>query len=111
MIRKLPESIKEGDVLAKDILSGKGLTVLKKGTVLDNKFIEKIKKLLANSSGLADDGIFVEGDRAVSREIMDMELASLEKRFETSKDDKFMRDIKEIIKSAIIKNYGGEEPV
>ena len=109
MIRKLADGIIEGDVLAKDILSSKGLTVLRKGTVLDNKFIEKIKKLSDNPGGLADDGIYVEGDRGASREIIEKEIALLEKRFEASKDDRLMCDIKEIIKKAIIKNYGGEE--
>ncbi len=39
------ENLKAGDVLAKDIIYGKGITVFKKGAVLTDKFIGNIKKI------------------------------------------------------------------
>ena len=38
------DKLKIGDVLAKDIVSEKGITILKKGTELTDKFIANIKK-------------------------------------------------------------------
>lgn len=109
MIKKLPENLASGDVLAKDITSANGITVLKKGIALDGKLIEKIKKMASSQPGLADSSIYVSGEKAADMETIKKELESLEKRFELSKDDALMQEIKEIIKEAIIKNYGGGE--
>ena len=108
------ENLQTGDILAKDIISDKGITVLRKGTVLTAKFIESIKKINADSTGAADNYIFIEGmDNTLAendienKEKMKNELLLLEKRFQYSRDDKFMKEIKEIIKNVITKNYGG----
>ncbi len=103
------ENLKEGDVLSKDILSAKGPVALKEGTVLNKKFIEKIKDLLSRSSGLEDSYIFIEGDREVSKENIKKDLSALEKRFEGTENDDFMNNIKEIIKSVILKDLDGSE--
>ncbi len=108
------ENLQTGDILSKDIISGKGITVLKKGTVLTDKFIENIKKINADSTGATDNYIFIEGtddtraeDDMENKEKMEKELSLLEKRFQRSEKDEFMAEIKEIIKNVIIKNYGG----
>ncbi len=114
MKKVTPENLKAGDTLAKDIISNKGITVLKKGTVLTAKFIESIKKINVDSTGAADNYISIEGtddtkaeDDTENKEKMKNELLLLEKRFQYSRDDKFMKEIKEIIKNVITKNYGG----
>ena len=108
------ENLKAGDILAKDIISGKGITVLKKGTVLTDKFIGNIKKITADSTGASDSYIFIEGPAGAetendteNKEKMEKELSLLEKRFLHAESGKFMEEIKEIIKNVIIKNYGG----
>jgi hypothetical protein len=62
------ENLKAGDILAKDIISGKGITVLKKGTVLTDKFIGNIKKITAESTGASDNYIFIEGTSGAESE-------------------------------------------
>ncbi len=108
------EKLKSGDILAKDIISGKGITILKKGTVITDKFIENIKKINADFTKDEENLIFIEDTDGVSPENalqniekMEKELASLEKRFERADENEFMQKIKEIIKNVIIKNYGG----
>ena len=114
MKKVTPENLQAGDILSKDIISGKGITVLRKGTVLTNKFIGNIKKINADSTGATDNYIFIEGtgdtraeNYKENKEEMEKELSSLEKRFQRSEKDEFMTEIKEIIKNVIIKNYGG----
>ncbi|MDA8158837.1 MAG: hypothetical protein M0034_06610 [Deltaproteobacteria bacterium] len=108
------ENLKAGDILAKDIISGKEITVLKKGMVLTDKFIGNIKKITAESTGASDNYIFIEGTSGAesendteNKEKMEKELSLLEKRFLRAESGKFMEEIKEIIKNVIIKNYGG----
>ena len=114
MKKTAAENLKAGDVLAKDIISGRGITVLKKGTVLTDKFIGNIKKITADSTGASDNYIFIEGTAGSqtendieNKEKMEKELSLLEKRFLRAESGKFMEEIKEIIKNVIIKNYGG----
>ena len=108
------ENLKAGDILAKDIISGKGITVLKKGTILTDKFIGNIKKITAESTGALDNYIFIDGTAGAetendteNKEKMEKELSLLEKRFLRAESGKFMKEIKEIIKNVIIKNYSG----
>ena len=108
------ENLKAGDILAKDIISGKGITVLKKGTVLTDKFIGNIKKITADSTGTEDNYIFIEGTAGAetendskNKEKMEKELSSLEERFLHAESGEFMKEIKEIIKNVILKNCGG----
>ncbi|MHB8231614.1 MAG: hypothetical protein ACYDDB_01760 [bacterium] len=108
------EDLKAGDILAKDIISVKGLMVLKKGAVLTDKFIENIKKLNSDSAVLSENYIFIEGNDNTAaensienKEKIEKELSLLEKRFQYAENDEFMEEIKEIIKNVIIKNYGG----
>lgn len=114
MKKTAAENLKAGDILAKDIISGKGITVLKKGTVLTDKFIRNIKKMTADSAGVSDSYIFIEEtagsqteNAQENKEKMEKELSLLEKRFMHAESGKFMKEIKEIIKNVIIKNYGG----
>ena len=114
MKKVMPENLQAGDILSKDIISGKGITVLKKGTVLTDKFIGNIKKINADSTRATDNYIFIEGTNDILAEDdienklkMEKELSLLEKRFQRSEKDEFMTEIKEIIKNVVIKNYGG----
>ena len=114
MKKTAAENLKAGDILAKDIISGKGITVLKKGTVLTDKFIGNIKKIIADSTEASDNYIFIEGTAGSqtendieNKEKMEKELSLLEKRFLHAESGEFMKEIKEIIKNVIIKNYGG----
>ncbi len=106
MKKILIKSVKKGDVLAEDIISGNGLTILKKGVALNENIIERIKRLTLIDSGLEGNYIFIEENSVGNKEDMDKELFLLAKRFEDTDGDGFMRGIKEIIKSAILKNYG-----
>ena len=106
MKKILIESVKKGDVLAMDIISGNGLTALKKGVTLDENIIERIKRLTLIDSGFEGNYIFIEENYTGNEEDMEKELSMLAKRFENIDGDGFMRGIKEIIKSAILKNYG-----
>jgi predicted ribosome quality control (RQC) complex YloA/Tae2 family protein len=115
MKRILADKLKAGDMLAKDILSDKGMPILKKGAVLTDKFIENIKKLNSHSSAIAENYVFIEENGGTNeescienKEEMKNELALLEKRFQDTENDEAMVQIKEIIKSVIIKNYGGD---
>ena len=112
------ENLKTGDILARDIVSNKGLTVLKKGVVLTHKFIENIKKLNSDSAvlseNLSENYIFIEENDSAqtknsieNKEKKEKELSLLEKRFRCAGNDELMKKIKEIIKNVIIKNNGG----
>lgn len=110
------DKLKAGDVLAKDIVSRKGITILKKGTELTDKFIENIKKISGEYSSPEEMHIFIEGtgrDREKDNEIsvenkekMEKEIASLEKRFKNVEGYEYMEEIKDAIKNQIIKFYG-----
>ena len=110
------DKLKAGDVLAKDIVSEKGITVLKKGTELTDKFIENIKKISGEYSSPEEMHIFIEGigrdqekDNKISvenKEKMEKEIASLEKRFKNDDGYEYMEEIKDAIKNQIIKFYG-----
>ncbi len=110
------DKLKAGDVLAKDIVSEKGITVLKKGTELTDKFIENIKKISGEYSSPEEMHIFIEGtgrdrekDNKISvenKEKMEKEIASLEKRFKNIEGYEYMEEIKDAIKNQIIKFYG-----
>ncbi len=110
------DKLKAGDVLAKDIVSEKGITVLKKGTELTDKFIENIKKISGEYSSPEEMHIFIEGtgrdqekDNKISvenKEKMEKEIASLEKRFKNIEGYEYMKEIKDAIKNQIIKFYG-----
>ena len=108
------ENLKIGYILAKDIVSDKGSTVLKKGTVLTDKFIKNIKKINSESTKTGENYIFIEETDDIkaesdveNKEKMEKDLSLLERRFQFSENDEFMKKIKEIIKNVIIKNYGG----
>ena len=110
------DKLKAGDVLAKDIVSRKGITILKKGTELTDKFIENIKKISGEYSSPEEMHIFIEGtgrdqekDNEISiknKEKMEKEIASLEKRFKNDDGYEYMEEIKDAIKNQIIKFYG-----
>ncbi len=106
MKKILIENVKKGDVLAKDIISGNNLTALKKGVTLDENIIKRIKRLTLINSGFEGNYIFIEENSAGNEKNIEKELSLLAKRFEDIDGDGFMRGIKEIIKSAILKNYG-----
>ncbi|MHB1697357.1 MAG: hypothetical protein ACYCSQ_04560 [bacterium] len=108
------DNLKTGDILAKDIVSDKGLTVLKKGAVLTNKLIENIKRLDSDSTGVSESYIFIEGNGNTqpknseeNKEKTEKELSLLEKRFQYIGNNELMEEIKEIIKNVIIINNGG----
>ncbi|MGC8554939.1 MAG: hypothetical protein ACP5NA_05575 [Candidatus Acidulodesulfobacterium sp.] len=110
------DKLKVGDVLAKDIISKKGITILKKGTELSDKFIANIKKISAEYSLPEEMYIFIEGtgsgsekDNKISgenKEEMEKEIESLEKRFKNIEGYEYTEDIKDAIKNQIIKFYG-----
>ena len=85
------DKLKAGDVLAKDIVSEKGITVLKKGTELTAKFIANIKKISGEYLSSEEMHVFIEGTDSdpekynkislENKEKMEKEIASLEKRF------------------------------
>ena len=110
------EKLKAGDVLAKDLVSGKGITILKKGTELTGKFIANITKISGEYSSPEEMYIFIEGtgsghekDNKISvenKEKMEKEIASLEKRFKNVEGYEYMEEIKDAIKNQIIKFYG-----
>ena len=110
------DKLNAGDILAKDIVSKKGITILKKGTELSAKFIANIKKISAEYSSPEEMYIFIEGtgcgsekDDKISiesKEKMEKETASLEKRFKNVEGYEYMEEIKDAIKEQIIKFYG-----
>ena len=109
------DKLKAGDVLAKDIVSKKGITILKKGTELTDKFIANIKKISGEYSSPEEMHIFIEvtgrdpeKDNKISaenKEKMEKETASLEKRFKNVEGYEYMEEIKDAIKNQIIKFY------
>ena len=110
------DKLKAGDVLAKDIVSQKGITILKKGTELTDKFIANIKKISGEYSSPEEMYVFIEGtgrnhgkDNKISienKEKMEKEITSLEKRFKNVDGYEYMEEIKDAIKNQIIKFYG-----
>ncbi len=98
-------------MLAKDVVSPKGIIILKKGTELTDKFINNIKKISDESPSAAGNYIFIEGNDGESEKgnnkEMEEEIASLEKRFKKVERYEYMGEIKETIKDQIIKFYGG----
>ena len=109
------DKLKAGDVLAKDIVSKKGITILKKGTELTDKFIANITKISGEYSYPEEMYIFIEGtgsghekDNKISaenKEKMEKEIASLDKRFKNVDGCEYMEEIKNTIKNQIIKFY------
>lgn len=113
MEKVLASKLKIGDVLWKDITSDKGILILKKGTVLNEKLIDKIRNSKFAAGEIDENFVFIEKDLensnkdiAKNKECTKKEIALLEKRFEKVKDDKLMNEIKEIIKDVIIKHAG-----
>ncbi len=109
MKKTVPSKLKIGDVLARDILSGKGMLILKKGTVLNEKLVDKIKNIKFAAEEMDGNFIFIEkdggaGDNDIARnkEYIEKEIASLEKRFERVNGNKLMDEIKEVIKNVVI---------
>lgn len=106
MKKTIPTKLKVGDVLARDILSDKGMLILNKGTVLNENLIDKIKNIKFVPGEMDENFIFIEkdggdNDAARSKEYIEHEVASLEKRFKRVNGDKLTDEIKEIIKDII----------
>lgn len=120
MKKILLSNLKEGEILAKDIFSDKGLLILKQGTALNDKLIKRIVSSKLKSQEAGEPFVYIENESAgedgdngetVSFEMIkkrDEELDLLEKRFEKVRGLYLMDEIKDAIKSAIIKNYGGK---
>lgn len=117
MEKVLASELKIGDVLGRDIVSGNGMLILKKGTVLNEKFINKIKNTKFAAEEIEENFVFIEknrenSDKAVAQNkdyikketrLRQSSVALLEKRFEKVKGDALMDEIKEIIKDVILK--------
>ncbi len=117
MKKVLASELKIGDVLGRDIVSGNGVLILKKGTVLNEKFINKIKNTKFAAEEIEENFVFIEKNRensdktvAQNKDYIKKEMrfrqssvALLEKRFEKVKGDALMDEIKEIIKDVILK--------
>ncbi|MCL4322257.1 MAG: hypothetical protein M0016_02615 [Deltaproteobacteria bacterium] len=116
MEKVLSSELKTGDILGRDILSGNGVLILKKGTVLNEKLINKIKNTKF-AGEIEKNFVFIEknreqGDKNITQnkdyikkemQIRQSTIFLLEKRFEKVKGDKLMDEIKEIIKAVIVK--------
>ncbi len=110
MEKVLASKLKIGDILGRDIISDKGMLILKKGTVLNAKFIDKIKNSKFVSGKIGENFVFIEKkqennekDITKNEEYIKREIALLEKRFKKVKGDTLMDEIKEIIKDVILK--------
>ncbi len=109
------DKLKAGDILAKDIISPKGITILKKGSKLTDRLIDNIKKIGSGYSSPEEGCIFIEehakdknGNTEISlenKEKMEKDIESLEKRFEKVAGYEYMEEIKNAIKNQIIKYY------
>lgn len=106
-------SLKIGDVLGRDIISKKGIVILKKGTVLDEKLINSIKNLGFSGGAAEKSFIFLEKEQANTEEdirqkdeYISKEIALLEERFERVRGNKLMDEVKEFIKAVITEQDG-----
>ena len=66
----------EGMILAKDVLNAEGRTLCGKGTTLDNRLVERLKRMEISHITVEGHPVEMEGEKSIKEEI-----ASIEERF------------------------------